>query len=137
MCPKEGTKAIENVVIGKWVCAQSYLTLVTPWTVACQDPLFMEFSRQECWSGLPFPSPGDLPQPRIELRSPALQADSLPAELICLLCRRPGFDPWVGKIPWRRKWQTTPAFLPRKSYGEKSLGGYSPWDHKNQTQLSD
>ena len=38
----------------------------TPWTVACQAPLSMEFSRQEYWSGLPFPSPGDLPDPRIE-----------------------------------------------------------------------
>ena len=78
MCPKEGTKAIENVVIGKWVCAQSYLTLVTPWTVACQDPLFMEFSRQECWSGLPFPSPGHLPNPGIESVYFHWQADSLP-----------------------------------------------------------
>ena len=52
--------------------------LVTAWTVACQAPLSMGFSRQECWSGLPFPSPGDLPDPRIELRSPAWQADSLP-----------------------------------------------------------
>ena len=53
----------------------------TPWTVVCQAPLFMEFSRQEYWSGLPFPSPGDLPNPVIELGSPALQADSLPHEL--------------------------------------------------------
>ena len=44
----------------------------TPWTVACQDPPSMGFSRQEYWSGLPFPSPGDLPDPGIELRSPAL-----------------------------------------------------------------
>ena len=50
----------------------------TPRTVASQAPLFMEFSRQEYWSGLPFPSPGDLLNPGIELRSPALQADSLP-----------------------------------------------------------
>ena len=53
---------------------------VTPWTVACQTPLSMEFSRQGYWSGLPFPSPGDLPNPGIELRSPALQAASLPSE---------------------------------------------------------
>ena len=45
---------------------------VTPWTVACQDPPSMGFSRQEYWSGLPFPSPGDLPDPGIEPRSPAL-----------------------------------------------------------------
>ena len=50
----------------------------TPWTVACQSPLSMKFSRQEYWSGLPFPSPGDLPDPGMEPGSPALQADSLP-----------------------------------------------------------
>ena len=53
---------------------------VTPWTVACQAPLSMGISRQEYWSGLPFPSPGDLPDPRIEPGSPTLQADSLPSE---------------------------------------------------------
>ena len=51
-----------------------------PWTVARQAPLSMGFSRQEYWSGLPFPSPGDLPGPGIEPRSPALQADTLPSE---------------------------------------------------------
>ena len=45
---------------------------VTPWTVACQASLSMEFSRQEYWSGLPFPSPGDLPDPGIKPVSPAL-----------------------------------------------------------------
>ena len=52
----------------------------TPWTVAYQAPQSMEFSRQEYWSGLPFPSPGDLPDPGIEPGSPALQADTLPSE---------------------------------------------------------
>ena len=52
----------------------------TPWTVAHQAPPFMGFSRQEYWSGLPFPSPGDLPDPGIESRSPALQADTLTSE---------------------------------------------------------
>ena len=52
----------------------------TPWNVAYQAPLSMEFSRQEYWSGLPFPSPGDLPNPGMEPRSPALQADALPSE---------------------------------------------------------
>ena len=56
-------------------------TLVIQWIVACQAPLSMGFSRQEYWSGLPFPSAGDLPNPGIEPRSPALQADSLPTEL--------------------------------------------------------
>ena len=53
---------------------------VTPWTVAYQPPPSMEFSRQAYWSGLPFPSPGDLPDPGIEPRSPTLQADTLPSE---------------------------------------------------------
>ena len=52
----------------------------TPWTVAYQAPPSMGFSRQECWSGSPFPSPGDLPEPRIEPGSPELQADALPSE---------------------------------------------------------
>ena len=53
---------------------------VTPWTVAHQPPQSMEFSRQEYWSGLPFPSPGDLPDPGIEPGSPSLQADALLSE---------------------------------------------------------
>ena len=53
---------------------------VTPWTIAHQAPVSMEFSRQEYWSGLPFPSPGDLPDPGIEPGSPALEADALPSE---------------------------------------------------------
>ena len=52
----------------------------TPWTVARQAPPSMGFSRQEHWTGLPFPSPGDLPDPGIELKSPALQADALTSE---------------------------------------------------------
>ena len=55
--------------------------IVTPWTIACEAPLSMEFSRQEYWSGLPFPSPGDLPDAGIEPGSPVLQADSWPSEL--------------------------------------------------------
>ena len=76
----------------------------TPWTVACQAPLSMGFPRQEHWRGLPFPSPGDLPDPGIELTSPALALSALriyicnfkklrvslmsPQERICLQCRR-------------------------------------------------
>ena len=52
----------------------------TQWTVAPQAPLSMEFSRQEYWNGLPCPPAGDLPNPGIEPRSPALQVDSLPSE---------------------------------------------------------
>ena len=52
----------------------------TPWTVAYQAPLSMRFSRQEYWSGLPFPSPGDLPNPVIKPGSPALESDTLTSE---------------------------------------------------------
>ena len=62
----------------------------TPWTVAHQAPLPMEFSRQEYWSGLPFLSPGDLPDPGMEPRSPALQAGSLAPE-------SPGKPSWCLK----------------------------------------
>ena len=101
----------------------------------CQAPLSMGFFRQEYYSGLPLTSPGDLPNPDIKSRSPVPQADSLLSDLkltqhyqstilqfrlpwwlrqlrICLQCGRPGFNPWVGKIPWRRAWQPTPVFLP-------------------------
>ena len=63
------------------MCVFSHIQLFTsPWMVACQAPLSMGFSQQEYWSGLPFPPPGDLPDPGIESMSPAspvLQADSL------------------------------------------------------------
>ena len=90
-------------------------------------------------------------QPRVEPRSPALQADSLPTELqgkphfVLILyssfpggsrgkeptcqCRRPKrfrFDPWVGKIPWKRAWQLTPVFLPGEPHGQRGLVGYCP-----------
>ena len=70
--------------------------------------------------------------------------------MFCLQWRRPGFDPWVGKISWRRKRQPTPVLLPGESHGRRSLVGYSPWGckesdmteqlhgvTKSQTRLSD
>ena len=63
------------------LAAKSCPPLATPWTAACQAPLSMGSSKQEYWSCLPFPSPEDLPDPGIEPKSPALQADSLPTEL--------------------------------------------------------
>ena len=54
---------------------------------------------------------------------------------ICLQCGRPGFKPWVGKIPWRRKWQSIPVLLPGKSHGQRSLVGYGV--AKSRTRLSD
>ena len=75
--------------VGQFYCGDAYLNLyirdscggsvtkscqilAPPWIIACQAPLLMGFTRQECWSGLPFLSPGDLPDPGIELESPAL-----------------------------------------------------------------
>ena len=129
-------------------CAQPCPTL---WTVGFQVPLSMVFPRQEYWAGLPFPSPGDLPDPCILCLlhwqayslslSPPGESFSLPkyhpcASLIAkwvkiyLQCRRPRFDPWVRKTLWRRKWQLTPVFLPGESHGQRSLAGYSPWGCK-------
>ena len=103
---------------GKWV-TQLCLTLVTPWTVTHQAPLFMGFSRQVYWSRWPFPSPGDLPDPATELRSPTLQAESSPTEppvqrnvtglcsimtqSVLRLCPWEIFTQWKRKIkyPWR------------------------------------
>ena len=71
---------------------------VTPWTVAHQALLSVGFSSQEYWSGLPFPSPEDLPDPGIESWSPALQADSLPFELhLKSIC---GFS-FVLNVKWK------------------------------------
>ena len=50
--------------------------------------------------------------------------------IICLQCKRSGFDPWVWKIPRRREWQPTPVFLPGEFHGQRSLAGYSPWGLK-------
>ena len=87
----------------KWKCELlNFVRLfVTPWAVAHRAPLSMEFSRQECWGGLLFPSPGDLPNPRIKPESPALQADSLPSEPqgIPLMWRIR--NPWVKLLKLR------------------------------------
>ena len=53
---------------------------------------------------------------------------------VCLQCRRPRFDPCVGKIPWRREWLPIPVFLPEESLGQRSLWDYNPWDCKEMDQ---
>ena len=68
---------------------------------------------------------GDTQRPR----SGAAAGRSYPTPL-SLQYRRPEFDPWVRKIPWRREWLPTPVFLPGESHGQRSLVGYSPWCHK-------
>ena len=88
---------------------------MTPWTVAHQAPLSVEFSRQESWNGLPFLPPGDLPNPGIEPRSPTLQANSLSSEaagitewcLPVLLCVTPVIP---GSLGWAVN-QVFPALL--------------------------
>ena len=77
------SQELQNSYLPKWVSDSHSVRVwlfVTPWTIACQDPLSLEFSRQKYWSGLPFSSPGDLPNPGIKHGSPALQADSLSSE---------------------------------------------------------
>ena len=51
-------------------------------------------------------------------------------KLQCRRCQRCVFNPWVEKIPWRRKWQPTPVFLTRKTHAQRTPGGYGPWGHK-------
>ena len=79
--PKDGTHiSCVSYIVGRFFEKVKSLSRVrlfaTPWTVAQQAPPSMGFSRQEYWSGLPFPSPGDLPDPGIEPRSPVLQSDA-------------------------------------------------------------
>ena len=75
-----GPNQTSKLLYSKWSSLSCVRLFVTPWTVAYHAPLSVGFSRQEYWSGLPFPSPGDLPNPGIEPGSPALQADALSSE---------------------------------------------------------
>ena len=91
-----------KVGISKWKSLSRVWLFMIPWTVAYQAPLSMEFSRKEYWSGLPFLSPGDLPDPGIEPRSPVLQADSLQSE--------PPGSPFFFLLPFL-KYQVVPKVL--------------------------
>ena len=105
MSPKSSIRLLPRV------CAQSlsHVWLFgTSWTVACSAPLSMEFSRQESWSGLPFPASGNLPDAGIEPTSPALQVDSLP---LCHLGSQ-GFYPFLLKMCGKRP---RPQFLTKFS----------------------
>ena len=88
-----------NYGLWKWSCSVVSDSAI-PWIVACQVPSSMGFFRQEYWSGLPFPSPGNLPNPGVEPGSPALKADTLPSE-------PPGKSLWsakpLGKIEGKRR----------------------------------
>ena len=60
----------------------------------------------------------------------AIELPSVAQTIICLQCRRPGFNPWFGKIPWRREWQPTPESLPGEFHWQRSLEDYRPWGCK-------
>ena len=96
------------------VCVSHDPLFATSWTVAHQAPLSMRFSRQGYWSGLPFPSPGDLPNPGIQPRCPALWADSLPAEL-------------QEKPLWFPSWKQSMGY---KEVAGKMVG-FEKWWHRN------
>ena len=118
------------------------------WTVACQTPLFKGLSRQEYWSGLPFPSPGDLSDSEIEPTSPVLPEKAMAPHSSTLAWKipwteEPGRLQFMGSLRvkhdwatslslftfmhWRRKWQPTPVFLPGESRGRGSLVGCRLW----------
>ena len=102
--------------------AKSYPTLVVLWTVACQAPLSMEFSRQEYWSRLPYPSPGDLPDPGIKARPPALQAGNLSTELWgkpLSICRLLNLNLFV--------WRVFVCILLIQEHGASQLFSVSKW----------
>ena len=119
-------------------------SLPPPWTATRQAPLSMEFSRQEYWSGQPFLFQGIfLTQWSTQLFCitgrffniwPPLILPGLPWWLSMVKClsimRQTQFNPWVRKIPWRRKWQPTPVFLPGEVHGQRSLEDYSPQGRK-------
>ena len=122
----------------------------TPWTVACQAPLSTGFSRQEYWSGLPFPSPGDLPNPGIEPESPSWLLLLLLSHFSCVwLCATPemaahqappslGFsrqEHWSG-LPFpspmheseKWKWSRSVVFNPQQPHGLQPSRLLCPWD---------
>ena len=119
---------------------QSCPTVCDPMNCSPPGPSVHGFLQARVLEWVAIPSPEDLPNPEIKPTSPALQADSLLSEpdgasdkepsCQCRRYKRPGFGPWVGKIPWRRKWQPTPVFLPGEIHGQRGLVGYTPWGHK-------
>ena len=145
---------VPSVAGKKVLVAQSCPTLATAWTVTCQAPLSMGFLRQEYWSGLLGPPPGDLPNPGIQPGSPALQAGSLPSEPpgkpLCLLksLSGPGFlrlpQPSIAnwgflsqswRMEVRSRWQVPAGLLPPGAPGRcvphlcqpRYISPWCPW----------
>ena len=139
------------IITIQWKLLSHVQLFKTPWTVAYQAPPSMGFSKKEYWSGLPFPSPGDLPDPGIEARSPALQADVSPSEPPGKPDNHDGkgylkkeyiYAPWYwGRLRARGQgsgrgwysWIASPTqgtwveWTPGDSKGQGSLGSCSPW----------
>ena len=124
--------------LSEWVKSLSCVWLfATPWTIAYKAPLSMEFSRQEYWSGLPFPSPGDLPNPGIESGSPASQADALPLlefliDLVIFITRLWGPEGRIyifHVLSILKTWEAQYSCLENLN-GERSVVGYNPGGHK-------
>ena len=130
-----------------WLCSASLPHLLVSPQSTCSTP-----SRRLCGSNT-VSSPSEHSKPRasppslfLTLRIPkslfprsntnAWLPCWLSGKEFCCQCRRHGFNPWVGKILWRREWQPTPVFLPGESHEQRSLVGYSPKGHK-ETRLND
>ena len=121
----------------KWTEVKSLSSVrlfATPWTIAYQAPPSMGFSRQECWSGLPFPSPGDLPDLGIKPRSPTLQADALLSEPPgkCGSIQLSSLSlVWHFVTPWTIAYQAPPSMeFSRQEYWS-GLPFPPPWDLPN------
>ena len=126
-------------------CVRLFLTL---WTVACQTLFSMDYFQAKILEWIAISFSRDLPNPGIEHTSPVLAGgffttgpqiqlyeDSNTAWWLSgkeSACKTgdTGSIPGSGRFSWRRKWQPTPVFLPRESYGQRSLGGYNPLDFK-------
>ena len=115
------------------VILHGFWLFATPWTL--QAPLSMGFPRQDYWSGLPFPPPGDLPHPGIKPASPALQADSMQlshqgTHVDSLFSPLNNPDWQMEFFPYQLWWfwlqGPTPVFLPENSLGQRSLADYNP-----------
>ena len=121
---------------------QSCPTLCDPMDCSLPGSSVPGFSRQEHWSGLPFPSPMHESEKwkwsRSVVSDPQWSHGLQPSRLLhpkeptcqCKRHRRYGFSACAGNIPWRRAWQPTPVFLPGESHGQRSMAGYSPWGHR-------